>query len=246
MKSPIRRRLFVAPHLDDGAISVGGTLLATGRRATKEFRTVVATVFSRSNYTKEGLGDSAKVTPIRQAEEKKVMGAIGVDTIFLDFLECPLRGYTISDPLDYPKLIAPELDSGLVGKVAECLDNLFQDFDEVIIPLGVGGLAHVDHRIVRQAATIAREKNPNAICRAYEDVPYVSRADRDRVGSLDGFLAEETAIDLEAKLTLIRGYESQPINAWEYSIRQAAGQPSVERMWFTIGKNALGNLARLA
>ena len=234
--------MFVAPHLDDGAISFGGTLLADREKSTGEIRTVVATVFSRSNYTKKGLGDSAKVTPIRQTEERAVMDSINVATLFMDFPECPLRGYTISEPLDYPKSINPELDVGFVEKVAECLDKLLKDCDDVVIPLAVGDLAHVDHQIVRQAATIAKISNPKVIFQVYEDVPYVSSEDRDRVGSLGGFRLEETAINLEAKLNLIRGYESQPIEAWEDFIRQAAGEPPVEIMWSTIRKNALDDL----
>src|SRR5271157_4591527 len=131
-----RRRLFVAPHLDDAAISFGGTLLAD--RADGNVRTVVAVVFSRSNYTKEGLSDAGTVTPIRQAEEKAVMSFLGAGTLFMDFPECPLRGYTISDPLDYPRRIRPELDAGLVEELAGRFDGLFKDFDEVLVPLAVG------------------------------------------------------------------------------------------------------------
>ena len=246
MKSLIRKRLFVAPHLDDAAISFGGTLLAEREKPAEEFRTLVATVFSRSNYTKEGLGDAVTITPIRQTEEKRVMGSINVTTLFLDFPECPLRGYTISDPLDYPKSIEPALDADIVEKVAECLDKLFKNFDDVVIPLAVGNLAHIDHRIVRQAATLAQKNNPNVIFRMYEDVPYISREDRDRVSSHDGFHLEEIAIDLEAKLNLIRGYRSQPIEAWESFIRRTAGKPPVERNWLVMGTDALDGLGRFA
>jgi LmbE family N-acetylglucosaminyl deacetylase len=231
MKLETRRKLYVAPHLDDGAISLGGTLLADGEKDTSKIQTVVATVFSRSNYTKKGLSDAAKVTPIRQAEEKEVMGSVGVATVFMGFGECPLRGYTISDPLDYPKLIKPELEAGVVEAIAESLDKLFKDFDEVAIPLAVGEGAHVDHRIVRKAATMSQRNNPDVIFGVYEDIPYISREDRDRIGVLGGFGLEETGIDLEAKLDLIRGYRSQPIEAWEDMIRQAAGRPPVERKW---------------
>lgn len=246
MKSRIRKRVFVAPHLDDGAISFGGTLLTDREKSTDEIQTVVATVFSCSNYSKEGLGDPAKITPIRQAEETKVMDSIGVTTLFMGFPECPLRGYRISDPLDYPKSINPELDAGLTEKVAECFDKLFKDFNDVIIPLAVGELAHVDHRIVRQASTIAQKSNSNVIYRVYEDVPYINCEDRNRVGLLGGVRLEETAIDLEAKLNLIQGYRSQPIEAWEDLIRQAAGKPPVERMWLIIEAGLLENLGHFA
>ena len=243
MKSRIKKRLFLAPHLDVGVISFAGTLLADKEKCTE---TLVATVFSRSNYTKEGLGDAIKVTPIRQAEEKAIMDSIKVDTRFLDFPECPLRGYTISDPLDYPKFVRPELDGDIVEEITGCLRGLLGDFDEVIIPLAIGELAHVDHRIVREAATMAQRSNPRVICRVYEDTPYISCEDRDRVGRLEGFRLEETAIDLKEKLNLMRGYKSQPIEAWEHLICQAAGEPPVERQWLISEANALESLRRFA
>ena len=83
------KRLFLAPHLDDGAISFGGTLLAERVKHPIEIRTVVATVFSHSNYTKEGLGDEAAVTPIRQSEERAIMKSLGVDTLFMGFSRMP-------------------------------------------------------------------------------------------------------------------------------------------------------------
>lgn len=226
-----QKQLFVAPHLDDGAISFGGTLLAGQTKHPGEMRVVVATVFSRSNYTREGLGDAAVATPIRQAEEMAAMSSIGVATLFLGFPECPLRGYTISSPLDYPKEIKPELDKGLTESIAARLNDLFQDFDEVLIPLAIGSRCHVDHRIVREAAALSWTKQSHLRFRLYEDVPYIDEADRTRVSSLDGMIAKKTSIDLEAKLRLIRGYESQPIESWEDPIRRAAGQPPAEQTW---------------
>ena len=225
------KRLFISPHLDDGAVSFGGTLLAERQKPSAEIRTLVATVFSRSNYTRTGLGDEAEVTPIRQAEEKSVMGSLGVDTLFLGFLECPLRGYTISDPLDYPKQLRPELDAGIVEKLAARFEEIFNSSDKVLIPLAIGEVAHVDHRIVRLAASLAWRSNPRLLLRLYEDAPYIEKEKRDRVSALKGFRLEEHPIDLEAKLNLIRGYKSQPMESWEDLIRQTAGQPPVERTW---------------
>ena len=226
-----RKRLFVAPHLDDGAISFGGTLLAESAQRPRRMRTVVATVFSRSNYTRGGLGDAAVVTPIRQGEEKDVLGSLGVDSVFLGFPECPLRGYTISGPLDYPKRIRPELDADIVRKLAARLEELFRSSGEVLIPLAVGREAHVDHRIVRCAAAAAWRRASHLRVWLYEDAPYIGQANRDRVSALAGLALAEFPIDLEAKLKLIRGYASQPIESWEGLIRRTAGDPPVERTW---------------
>jgi len=235
-------RLFLAPHLDDGAISFGGTLLADHDKQSAEIQAVVATVFSRSNYTSDGLGDVAVVTPIRQAEERAVMGSIGVGTLFLGFPECPLRGYTISDPLDYPKRIRPELDAGLVEKIAARFRPLFRNFREVLAPVALGDRGHVDHRLVRLAAPVAWKNTPGTIFRLYEDTPYIGKANRDRVSALEGVHLEETVIDLRVKVELVRGYGSQPIESWEGLIREAAGHPPTERTWAISGPDVLERL----
>lgn len=236
------QRLFIAPHLDDTAISFGGSLLAETEKRPREIRTLAATVFSRSNFTKEGLGNEAAVTPIRKAEEKAVMGSVEVDTLFLDFPECPLRGYAISHTLDYPRWIDPELDRDTVERLALCFKDLFKNSDEVLAPLAFGDWAHVDHRIVRQATSLAWKENPQIPLRLYEDVPYIGQEIRDRFSALEGVRLEESSIDLEAKLGLIKGYRSQPIESWEELIRRAAGHPPRERTW-AIGKpSALENL----
>ena len=222
------QRLFMAPHLDDCAVSFGGTLLAEKHQPVK---TTAVTVFSRSNYTKDGLGDADAVTPIRQGEERKAMGSVGADTRFLDCLEAPLRGYTISDPLDYPRLVNLEFDVGLIAELVNLIEPLLEDAEEILLPLAVGDDAHVDHRVVRQASEQALHGRTGIRVGLYEDVPYIRAEMRDRLTSLDGLQLEETLIDLEAKMALLKCYESQPFNDWEPMIRDVAGDPPVERRW---------------
>lgn len=228
MEKIVSNRLFIAPHCDDCAISFGGTILAEGKSAV---RMVAVNIFSRSSYTKAGLGDAATVTPLRQAEERRVMNAVGVETMFLDCPECPLRGYTISDPLDYPRFVLPELDEGLECELANRLTPVFAGFDEIIIPLAIGDFAHVDHRLARRAAGLVLGKNPEIRVRLYEDIPYIHLDLRHGLASCDWLRLVETPIDLDSKIRLIRKYESQPIQAWEPLIRAAAGRPPVERAW---------------
>ena len=235
------KRLLLAPHLDDAAISFGGTLLAEGASRRPM---LVGTVFSLSNYTRAGLGDASVVTPIRQAEEKAVMSSIGVDTLFLGFPECPLRGYTISDPLDYPRRIKPELDGSTVAGLAMRLEEMIADVDEVFVPLAAGERGHVDHRIVRLAAVAAwRKIEPGPAFLLYEDVPYITQAQRDRVAVFPGLRLREQRIDLDAKLDLIAGYASQPTESWEPLIRRAAGAPPVERTWLVSEPQIVEDLA---
>lgn len=235
----VPRRLFIAPHLDDCAISFGGTILAEGKNAA---HMVAVTVFSCSNYTKAGLGDAETVTPLRQAEERRAMTAIGVKTIFLDYLECPLRGYTISDPLDYPRFVLQELDKGLDCKLANRLAPLLAGFDEIMIPLAIGDFAHVDHRLVRSAAVRVLKRHPEIQVRLYEDIPYIHVDIRQRLAACNWLRLVETPIDLDLKVRLTRQYESQPIQAWEPLIRDVAGCPPVERAWIVEDASLLPSL----
>jgi len=127
------------------------------------------------------------------------------------------------------------------GRLAGLLDG----FDEVLAPLAVGEPAHVDHRLVRQAAAAAwRPRRPRRrpALRLYEDAPYIGRDVRDAVSATAGLRLAESAIDLEAKLTLVRGYASQPIESWEPLIRRTAGDPPAERTWSVDKPEALDDL----
>ena len=126
--------------------------------------------------------------------------------------------------------------------MAARLADLVGGFDEVLAPLAIGEQAHVDHRIVRGAAAAAWKRHPRLLLRLYEDVPYIGQVDRDRASGPAGLALTECPIDLPAKLRLIQGYASQPIESWEELIRRAAGHPSVERTWIVSGPDALGRL----
>ena len=165
------KRLFVAPHLDDGAVSFGGTLLADAATDSDGPQTLVATVFSRSNFVKTGPGDAEKITKIRQAEEHAAMASVGAETRFLDFQECLLRGYTITNVLDYPKRIDPALDPDSVDRIAAALELCFRDADQVLIPLAHGARAHADHILVRDACLEAFGRFPDLDALIYEDIP---------------------------------------------------------------------------
>ncbi|MFC1461529.1 PIG-L family deacetylase [Verrucomicrobiota bacterium] len=237
-----RKRLFVSPHLDDSGISFGGTLLTCLSKRKADAPPLMVTTFARSRYTRDGFGDAIAVTAQRQAEEKAVMGSVGADTLFINLPECSLRGYTISNPLDYPMEIDPELDPDIVDVMSQQFDLLFARFDEILVPLAIDQQAHVDHRIVREAASAAWSRNPNLIFRLYEDVPYIGQVSRDRVSAINGMQFREIRIDLKAKLKLIRGYKSQPVESWEDLISEAAGQPPVERTWLVEKPSVLNDL----
>ena len=237
------KRLLVAPHLDDGAISFGGTLLAE-RAAGGAVRTTVATVMTRSVFTKAGIGDLEEVSATRRREERAAMGAMGVDVIFLGFGECLPRGYTIRDVLDYPRQIDPQLDTHTVADIAAQLGPVFRAHDEVLIPLAVGEQAHVDHRIVRLAAAAAARDMPALPLGLYEDVPYIDGAMRTRVSALGALTLQEQRIDLDAKFALCRCYSSQPVEAWLPAIRDAAGDAPIERRWVVNDRDIFEVLAR--
>ena len=159
------------------------------------------------------------------------MRLAGADTTFLGFPEAPLRGHTIGNPLDYPRQIRHEFDAELVEKIAASLTPHFSDADEVLAPLATGGREHVDHLLVRKAATLAWKNNPHVLLRLYEDATYIDAEILNLISNMSGFLLQESPIDIEAKIRLLYGYRSQPIDRWERNFREAAGNPPVERTW---------------
>lgn len=236
-------QLFIAPHLDDTAISCGGTLLAHKHDPVACRHMAAVTVFSRSNYTRDGLGAEEAVTRIRQREERTVLGRLGIVPVFLDVPECPLRGYTISDPLDYPKEVNAELDRDTGARIADLLVPLLASCETLLVPVATGPAAHVDHRLCRHAGLRAWTHSPRPNVVFYEDVPYVGAAERRRLNALRSLERHETKIDLEAKLELIRGYTSQPIDEWETNIRARAGRPPVERTWQVVTPQILARFS---
>jgi LmbE family N-acetylglucosaminyl deacetylase len=138
--------LFVAPHLDDVALSCPVHVLRAGEA-------LIATVFTEPQHAH------------RRQEDREAAAVLGADVEHLAFHDAPFRDRAYGDFAGIVFGQAPEYD-GTRDRVARALRSLLPA-DVVVAPLAVGN--HVDHRLVRDAALQAV---PAERLRFYEDRPY--------------------------------------------------------------------------
>lgn len=212
------RHVYLSPHLDDAALSCGGTIAQ--QHAAGEAPLVVtfctaapppAGPFSdlALEFHREwGLGPE-QVVAARLREDAAAMAALGADGLWAGTLDAIYR-----HPAAYHTRAtlfgAPAADDPLLPAVRELIGALRERLPAATFygPLGVG--SHVDHLVTQRAAE-------EAIGRAlvyYEDFPYVARA-----GALEERLAQAGAglaparvpieLGLGAKVAAITAYASQ-------------------------------------
>jgi len=225
-----RRILVIEPHMDDAALSIGGTMWL--RRNECEF--TVLTLAGINNFTSYYLAerdffDIAEVTALRKAESALCLKHIGGHHITLDLPEAPLRYRNARWTLDWFRqhrdaiwtLVArspqiAELDEWTAA-LAQRFTNL--ETEEIWMPLGVGD--HADHQLARQVGLHILSK-PELVegrkVRLYEEVPYTVKW----TGHADQVIAalrnagariEKEHVDINeamtAKLHLVSIYASQ-------------------------------------
>ena len=186
---PSRRTIAVIePHMDDAALSVGGTMWS--RRNDCEF--VIATVAGRSNYTMcydlaHDFLDVGKVTRLRRDESEHFVRLIGGRHIVLNCVEAPLRYWSGTWTREwlgrhrqavyafgrrYP--LSSETEQW-ISEIARFIEGT--EAEEIWMPLGVG--LHTDHQLVRGACLellmTRSELFDGKLIRFYEDVPYAEK-----------------------------------------------------------------------
>ncbi len=179
------RHIFLSPHFDDVAYSCGGTL---GVQVSVGLHPLVITVFggvpqettvspfAMDIHRKMGFSQNvASVNATRRREDVAAMNLLGVDYLWLDYLEAPYRGtppyYTNNN-----QLMGGEVnrgDSWIDEELAGMLVALGKRLPDTVwyAPLGVG--RHVDHQIVCSA--VDRLTQIGAKVNLYEEFPYVVR-----------------------------------------------------------------------
>ncbi len=174
--------LVVAPHCDDAALALGGTLVS---RLAHE-RPVVVEVFTVSNWLGEGLRPRPpeEVTPLRRREEEISARLLGARTLGLGFwdVDCRTLQRSACEAYRMPDDFRWELDPAL--RPREELDRIRAGLAAVAtrlrprriyLPLGLGGQS--DHRLVAEIAASMRSTFTAAAPEVlfYEDQPYASK-----------------------------------------------------------------------
>jgi LmbE family N-acetylglucosaminyl deacetylase len=225
---PRYRHVYLSPHLDDAALSCGGTIHAQGQAGE---RVAVLTIFAgapgpgplsalaESFHARWQLG--ADAVRRRRSENRAALAELGADEACFDFLDCIYRG--APEAWRYPEqaeifAALPPGEADLRDQVAGALRAWLADEREALVhaPLAVGN--HVDHQLVQAAALDLRRAGWPVDF--YEDYPYVQAIAPGNPRALDRTLAKAgrawtfrlqkiTAENLAARVRSIAAYRSQ-------------------------------------
>lgn len=234
--------VVLSPHLDDAALSLGGTIhrhTAAGRRV------LVVTLFTSDGSEGDGSqsdgGGTEDLPPlarelhqrwgldidamaVRRGEDEEACGVLGADHRHWGLADAVYRRGPGGEPL-YPTfgaLFGPPhaADAPLAGEIDRRLEALAAEppgTATILAPLAVGG--HADHRLVRDAAR--RLGDPRI--EFYEDFPY-ARSPRALLRGLLSTLGPPWRwrsrlrplgpTDLETKIEAVSRYRSQLATAF--------------------------------
>lgn len=154
--------VFFSPHLDDVVISCAGKILSE-RAQGKTI--LVVTLFSRGDDT----AARSHLYERRRAEDALAMERLGVDYLWLDFPDAPVRNvrYKTFESINMGR---QDTDAPMQAQIEEAISSLLARVkaQQVFFPLAVG--THVDHLITHECY---KNFSANAQIIFYEDRPYV-------------------------------------------------------------------------
>lgn len=242
--------VYLAPHLDDAALSCGAQIAMHTRAGASVLVVTVmagdpppetqASEYVESLHARWQLAADAAAQ--RRAEDLAACRVLGADALHWNVPDCIYRTdaasgapFYVSDADIFGEIAPPEL--GLVAQLAADLARL-PAWERMVTPLTVGH--HVDHQLVRLAAEQCWGASRLDY---YEDYPYAQQE-----GAVEAVLAampgdwraEVITVDaaaIQAKIEAIAAYRSQLSTFWADRrnleaevggfIRQAGG----ERVW---------------
>jgi LmbE family N-acetylglucosaminyl deacetylase len=232
------RHLFISPHYDDIALSIGGTaklISNTGRKPE------IALVFGdypdpaqplskfAADLHEEWGFDAASVVASRRAEEAVASEVLGTTDRFLPFRDAIYRGhnYTNNDLLfGLPAIAEADLPVQIVESLQ--LDPADKAITRIYSPLAVG--LHVDHQQAFLAGKLLADHGWDVWF--YEDLPYsIWPGARDARLAALGLTGKAPAavVDVSSawidKIHAILAYPSQMVTVFGYVGR---GATSVE------------------
>jgi hypothetical protein len=238
------RDIYLAPHFDDVAFSIGAFARARGAGR-------LLTLFGQSDFSFDpptGQLSAAAVTALRRAEDVKFAESCGLIREDLGLPEAALRGRAPMDAAraadDVPAFASSVLDAILNGADG----NPPAERPWLFAPMALGG--HIDHAIVLYILSQNRAAiEPRFRLAFYEDLPYAAHYEY-RVEGLARFartfglwgwrrhvlpLGEAQA----AKLDLLRIYGSQhvekPMEIGRFTPVCRFATPAHEALWIRAG-----------
>lgn len=247
-RRPVYAAIFLAPHLDDAALSCGGQIASLTRAGQRVLvvtvmagdpPTAVENDYIRSLHARWELERDA--TAQRRAEDSAACAILGADFLHWPFADCIYRLHPVTGaPLylsddDIFGDVHPA-EQPLVAEIAALLRTL-PAAGQLYAPLTIGH--HVDHLLVTEAAQLAFG---DALC-FYEDYPYAQQP-----GKLAAVIGDPPAgwqstpvalsdADLNAKLEAILAFRSQLSTFFtdradlERQVKGYAEKVGGERVW---------------
>lgn len=179
------KTIYLSPHLDDAALSCGGRIsmetaaahpvLNVSLMAGEPAADVQLSDFAKTLHARWDLARDA--VRVRRAEDQVACQILGADYLHGQIPDCIYRMDPATGEPRYPSWQAVittqhPADEAIVAQLTELLRQL-PPADEIVVPLTAG--AHVDHRLVRQAAEAVFGA---AALSYYEDYPYVAKEGR--------------------------------------------------------------------
>lgn len=211
------KTLIISAHLDDAALCCTDHVLSW-KKAGRQLK--IVTIFTKfgqrtqvkllkKRLVKVGFQDPTRQEEIRKKEDFSAMDALGVAREHMNFVDACYR-------VNKGSLVYRRYKSVFEGKISHADYKLteevktrlqeFEDFDQVIIPLGIG--RHVDHIIARSAA---EEIFPRPKISYYIDYPYALKISNWNLPNLIKFLIYRKSVKkmTEKKLKTLYLYKSQ-------------------------------------
>lgn len=220
----VQRHLFVSPHLDDVALSCGGTVALLRNRGRE---VTVVTLFvgeipnaERSEFAEQTIrlwGGHPTPLELRMSEEMAALRVLGVDAETNvwpgQYPDAPFRRHPVEKRWLYTSnwalfRVPDPSEADIPHRIAGEISTLVDTGTRVYIPLGLGN--HVDHMLASAAGRILAGQGVEVVW--YEDYPY---AERDaRVSRLEArgwrpLLVPLSDREVEAKIRAILCYRSQ-------------------------------------
>lgn len=219
--------LIVSPHIDDAFLSLGWYIWVSPQKTIE-----IANVFTISNYTISGIGDTNNVTKQRKQEEVEVCRAYGIMPYFLDYVDAILRVW--GDEADYIDANYDPSRDAIYTQLKEELRERFQDkwYTKIYFPLWIWN--HVDHELLfRIWIELQKEWIPISF---YEEVGYEDALDKEKVKQkallIPWFHRKILPIrKIANKLKTVWGYASQMSAEVQELVRQSHQVNGGEAVW---------------
>jgi LmbE family N-acetylglucosaminyl deacetylase len=220
------RYIFISPHLDDVALSVGGIV----NHLSNNNNDIEIWTFFSGSPKDANLSDfalslhkrwnlSLDAPKIRRLEDRKACKILGSDYKHFNLPDCIYRKDRQGNPIvreedDLYQSIPPSQEY-LIDKISTNIISLSTPEDIIVSPMAIGN--HIDHRIVVAAI---KQISSNLLL-YYEDYPYVIES---QASSLDYSKLSPVKFDLMPENintwhTAIAEYQSQISTFWKNTNR---------------------------